>query len=156
MPATAASATDTTRRDRIVGRDGRAKAYRPLPLEARRAAIEAGLAAYDRGDFFEAHEELEPAWMGSDDPAERALLQGLIKVAAAYVHDVRGNPAGVRTNLTGARRLLAEAAEAPAENAAGLDVDALLADVDARLADLDAHPDAPTLSAPVLRYVAPR
>src|SRR6185503_8222007 len=110
--------------DRIVGRDGRAKAYRPLPVEARRAAIEAGLAAYDRGDFFEAHEELEPA--------------------------------GIRTNLTGARRLLAEAAEGPTDNAAGVDVDALLADVDARLADLDAHPDAPTLSAPVLRHVAAR
>jgi len=155
MPTTAA-AVDGRRPDRIVGRDGRAKAYRPLPVEARRAAIEAGLAAYDRGDFFEAHEELEPAWMGSDDPVERALLQGLIKVAAAYVHDVRGNPAGIRTNLTGARRLLAEAAEGPTDNATGIDVDALLADVDARLADLDAHPDAPTLPAPVLRHVAPR
>jgi len=157
MAAPAATTTAAARRpDRIVGRDGRAKAYRPLPVEARRAAIEAGLAAYDRGDFFEAHEELEPAWMGSDDPAERALLQGLIKVAAAYVHDVRGNPAGVRTNLTGARRLLAEAAEGPADNAGGIDLDALLADVDGRLADLDAHPDVPTLPAPVLRRVAPR
>jgi predicted metal-dependent hydrolase len=157
-PAPAASTSaDARRPDRIVGRDGRAKAYRPLPVEARRAAIEAGLAAYDRGDFFEAHEELEPAWMGSDDRTERALLQGLIKVAAAYVHDVRGNPAGVQTNLTGARRLLAEAAEEqPADNAAGIDLDALLDDIEARLADLDAGPDAPTLSAPVLRHVVPR
>jgi predicted metal-dependent hydrolase len=138
--------------DRIVGRDGRAKAYRPLPVEARLAAIDAGLAAYDRGDFFLAHEELEPAWMGCDDPTERSLLQGVIKVAAAYVHEVRGNPAGIRTNLTGARRLLAEAAEGSRDNAAGIDLDALLADVDARLADLDAHPQAPTLSAPVLRH----
>ena len=141
--------------DRIVGRDGRAKAYRPLPVEARWAAIVAGLASYERGDFFEAHEELEPAWMGSDDPAERALLQGLIKVAAAYVHDVRGNPAGIRTNLTGARRLLAEAAEGAAggaaHNVAGIDLDALIADVDGRLADLAAHPEAPRLGAPTLR-----
>ena len=142
--------------ERIVGRDGRAKAYRPLPAEARRAAIEAGLVAYDRGDFFEAHEELEPAWMGSDDPVERALLQGVIKVAAAYVHDVRGNPAGIRTNLTGARRLLAEAAEGPADNVAGIDLAALIVDVDARLADIAAHPDAPTLAAPSLRRVASR
>jgi predicted metal-dependent hydrolase len=140
-----------TRPDRIVGRDGRAKAYRPLPVEARRFAIGAGLAAYDRGDFFQAHEELEPAWMGSDDPMERALLQGLIKVAAAYVHDVRGNPAGIRTNLTGARRLLAEAAEGGRQNVAGIDLDALLADVDARLDDLSTHPDGPTLGAPDLR-----
>ena len=138
-----------TRPDRIVGPDGRAKAYRPLPVETRQAAIEAGLAAYDRGDFFEAHEELEPAWLGSDDPAERAL-QGVIKVAAAYVHDVRGNPAGIRTNLAGSRRLLAEAAEGDPGNDAGIDVAALLAAVDVRLADLAAHPDAPTLGAPTI------
>ena len=62
----------------VVGRDGRAKAYRPLPAEARAVALEAGLAAYDRGDYFDAHELLEPAWMGTDDLAERALLQGQI------------------------------------------------------------------------------
>jgi DUF309 family protein family protein len=135
----------------IVGSDGRAKAYRPLPEDDRRAAIEAGLAAYDRGDFFEAHEELEPAWMGSDDPAERSLLQGLIKVAAAYVHDVRGNPAGIDRNLRGARRLLGEAlAGGQTENAAGVDLMALLADVDARLADLAANPDATPLEAPTI------
>jgi Domain of unknown function (DUF309) len=137
---------------RIVGSDGRAKAYRPLPVEQRRAAIESGFAAYDRGDYFEAHEELEPAWMGSDDPAERALLQGVIKIAAAYVHDVRGNPAGIDRNLTGARRLLAEAmAGGQVENAAGVDLEALLADVDARLADLAANPGAPTLEAPTIQ-----
>ena len=135
----------------IVGSDVRAKAYRPLPLEQRHEAIEAGLAAYDRGDFFEAHEELEPAWMGSDDPAERALLQGMIKVAAAYVHDVRGNPAGIDRNLIGARRLLGEArAGGQTENAAGVDLVTLLADVDARLVDLAANPDAPTLEAPTI------
>ena len=156
-PAAAAAAT---RPDRIVGRDGRAKAYRPLPVEVRQAAIGAGLASYDRGDFFEAHEELEPAWMGSDDPIERALLQGLIKVAAAYVHHVRGNPAGIRTNLAGARRLLAEAAEeatgGASHNVAGIDLDALIADVDARLDDLATHPEAPRLGAPTLpRAVLP-
>ena len=100
-----------TDRSVVVGRDGRAKAYRPLPDADRAAALASGLAAYERGDFFEAHEDLEPAWMGTDDRAERALLQGLIKVAAAYVHDVRGNPAGIGRNLEGARALLVEAAE---------------------------------------------
>ena len=32
--------------------------------------------------------------MGTADLAERSLIQGLIKVAAADVHAVRGNPAG--------------------------------------------------------------
>jgi len=94
----------------VVGPDGRAKAYRPIPEHERMAAIAAGLTSYERGDYFEAHEELEPAWMGTDVRAERALLQGIIKVAAAYVHDARGNPAGIARNLTGARTLLLDAA----------------------------------------------
>jgi predicted metal-dependent hydrolase len=140
-----------TERAVVVGRDGRAKAYRPLPEAERSAAIRSGLAAYRRGDFFEAHEELEPAWMGTDDLTERALLQGLIKVAAAYVHDARGNPAGIVRNLRGARVLLVEALSGdPGPNAAGVDVGALIAAIDLRLDDLAAHPDEPTLPPPVL------
>jgi predicted metal-dependent hydrolase len=143
-----------TGRSVIIGRDGRAKAYRPLPVETRAEALEAGLAAYAAGDYFEAHELLEPAWMGTDVAADRALLQGLIKVAAAYVHDVRGNPAGIARNLEGARARLAEAEEAH-EEAAGprpswLDVSELIAAIDARLADLADHPDGPTLGPPEL------
>ncbi len=138
-----------TERSVVVGPDGRAKAYRPLPAAERAAALAAGLAAYDRGDFFEAHEDLEPAWMGTDDPAERALLQGLIKVAAAYVHDVRGNPAGIARNLDGARVLLVRALETgPAANVAGIDLGALLDAIDARRTDLTAHPEGPTLGPP--------
>ena len=144
-----------TERSVVVGRDGRAKAYRPLPEGDRATALANGLAAYERGDFFEAHEDLEPAWMGTDDRAERALLQGLIKVAAAYVHDARGNPAGISRNLEGARVLLSEAAEdGPAINVARVDIDALLDAIDLRLADLAAHPDEPTLGPPVLRRSA--
>ncbi len=65
-----------TERAVVVGRDGRAKAYRPLPATERAAALEAGLAAYERGDFFEAHELLEPAWMGTPDLPERAAAPG--------------------------------------------------------------------------------
>jgi predicted metal-dependent hydrolase len=135
----------------VVGRDGRAKAYRPLPAATRAAAIDAGLAAYDRGDFFEAHEELEPAWMGTDDPGIRALLQGLIKVAAAYVHDVRGNPPGIVRNLQGARVLLEQAREAgPSDEVPGLDVTLLIEAIDVRLDDLAVHPEGPTLGPPSL------
>jgi Domain of unknown function (DUF309) len=98
-----------TERLTVTDADGRAKAYRPLPAATRAEAVREGLEAYERGDFFEAHELLEPAWMGTDDAAERAFLQGLIKLAAAYVHDVRGNPAGIAKNLEGARARLVEA-----------------------------------------------
>jgi predicted metal-dependent hydrolase len=134
----------------VVGSDGRAKAYRPLPDQERAVALEAGLAAYDRGDYFEAHELLEPAWMGTDDLAERALLQGLIKLAAAYVHSVRDNPAGIARNLEGARTRFEQAHE-DGRHTAGLDLDALLRDIDVRLAQLAEHPDRQPSRAPNLR-----
>jgi hypothetical protein len=116
---------------------GRAKAHRPLPREVRRAAVQRGLEAYSRGAWYLAHEELEPAWMGTDDPAERAFLSGLIKLAAAYVHAARGNPLGVRTNLRGARERLASAMDAapagPDGALAWIDLPTLVAGVDDRL-----------------------
>jgi hypothetical protein len=134
----------------VIDSAGRAKVFRPLPAEARDAALRDGLDAYDRGDFFEAHELLEPAWMGTDDPGERAFLQGLIKLAAAYVHDVRGNPAGIGKNLTGARAWLVEASLGEPRRG-GLDLTVLIAQVERRLADLAAHPTGPTLGPPVLK-----
>ncbi len=121
----------TERPEPTVMQAGRAKAYRPMPTPERRAALEAGLEAYDRGDVFLAHELLEPAWMGTQDLAERELLQGLIKLAAAFVHAARGNPAGVAKNLRGARDRLANADAASSKP--GIDVSALLAAIDARL-----------------------
>jgi predicted metal-dependent hydrolase len=122
-----------TVRQVIVGDDGRAKVYRPLPDEARTSAVVAGLEAYDAGDFFEAHELMEPAWMGSADPAERSLIQGLIKVAAADVHAVRGNPAGIRRNLEGARDRIRSGASGAITGVA-LDIEDLLTAIDSRLA----------------------
>lgn len=60
--------------------------------------------------------------MGTDDPGERDVLQGLIKLSAAFVHAARGNPLGLGKNLRGARDRLAtpEAAEAGPE--LGIDV----------------------------------
>lgn len=130
--------------------NGRAKAYRPLPAATRRQAFEAALAAYERGDFFETHELLEPAWMGTDDPAERNLHQGLIKLAAAFVHGVRGNPRGIERNLVGARERLAQATGTAAAQTSGLDLAALVAAIDDRLARLAADPDDASIEAPAL------
>jgi predicted metal-dependent hydrolase len=116
---------------RTVIQGGRAKAYRPMAPVDRRAALAAGLAAYDRGDVFLAHELLEPAWMGTRDLAERELLQGIIKLAAAFVHAARGNPSGVAKNLRGARERLANAGDATERT--GIAVATLLEAIDARL-----------------------
>ena len=135
---------------RTVLQGGRAKAYRPLPEPERRRAYDAALDAYERGDFFEAHELLEPAWMGTDDLAERALHQGLIKLAAAYVHGVRGNPAGIAKNLAGARDHLATAIGTDAEAWSGLEVSALVAAIDERLTRLAADPNDASVDPPQL------
>jgi len=139
-----------TGRPATILQGGRAKAYRPIPAEVRRNAFEAGVDAYDRGDFFEAHELLEPAWMGTAELAERDLLQGLIKLAAAYVHGVRGNPLGIGKNLTGARERLAAAIDSPAAAASGIDVAGLVAAIDDRLARLARDPSDATVDPPVL------
>ena len=118
--------------DRTVIQGGRAKAYRPLAAADREAALVAGLEAYARGDVFLAHELLEPAWMGTRELGQRELLQGLIKLAAAFVHAARGNAAGIAKNLRGARERLANAGDAGAR--LGIDVTALLREVDDRLA----------------------
>ena len=74
--------------------------------------------------------------MGTDDLAERALVQGLIKVAAAEVHRGRGNAAGVARNLEGALDRLRYARTAGIDTAPGarIDLAALIALGDARLA----------------------
>jgi hypothetical protein len=161
MSAGSGGATASGGERRTVVQDGRAKAYRPLPVEERAAAYRAGLAAYRRGDFFEAHELLEPAWMGTDDLVERALHQGLIKLAAGFVHAVRGNPAGIRKNLVGARPRLAAAEAGGASHGLaggrirGLDLPRLIGDIDARLSDLDAGRPVTAADAPRL-HAAPR
>ncbi|MEO8225432.1 MAG: DUF309 domain-containing protein [Gammaproteobacteria bacterium] len=103
-----------------------------MPAAARRQAFEAGLAAYANGDFFLAHELLEPPWMGARALAERELIQGVIKMAAAFVHGARGNPTGIEKNLRGARvHLLAGLAAGAALH---VDVQGIVTAVDERLA----------------------
>ena len=58
------------------------------------ASARLGLALYNAGRFWEAHEALEAVWRASG-PAERALWQGLIQAAAAMLHRERGNRHGL-------------------------------------------------------------
>ena len=159
--ASLAGAQDASRagaqRGRVRDPDGRLKAFRPLAPEQRIDALDRSLAAYVVGDYFAAHEILEPGWMGSDDPAERALHQGLIKLAAAGVHAVRGNPEGVRRNLEGAAGRLARVPDA-ADGALGaalerVDLPATRAWIAALLAVVETAHDAVVL-AHVARLVA--
>jgi uncharacterized protein len=59
-----------------------------------REDITRGVALYNAGRFWQAHEALEIVWRQSVAP-ERSLWQGLIQAAAAMLHRERGNRHGL-------------------------------------------------------------
>ncbi|MDP6629341.1 MAG: DUF309 domain-containing protein [Candidatus Marinimicrobia bacterium] len=62
------------------------------------ALFQKGLAEYEKGDYFEAHEAWEDLWSDYYLP-DRKFVQGLIQLAVSFVHLGNGN-------MTGARNLL--------------------------------------------------
>lgn len=73
-----------------------------------------GVALFNEGAHFAAHEAWEDRWRAATDPDERRLLQGLIQVAAAH-HKLRvqGKPeSAARLLARGLAKLDACAADA--------------------------------------------
>ncbi|HEX9200462.1 MAG TPA: DUF309 domain-containing protein [Acidobacteriaceae bacterium] len=68
-------------------------------------ALAEGLHDYNAGNYFTAHEAWESVWMVSPEP-EKAFLQGLIQVTAAFHHFQRGNLVGFQRTLEKALRRL--------------------------------------------------
>lgn len=70
-----------------------------------------GIALFNAGKFFDAHEVLEDVWreLTGDD---RRFLQGLIQVAVAFHHHSTGNLDGARSLLARGAARLAGAPEA--------------------------------------------
>ena len=94
--------------------------------------LEQGRAAFNRGDFFAAHEHWEEAWRALEG-APRVQAQGLIQIAAGLHHLQHGRPRP-------AARLLAKGLEKLARGDAArlgdLPVDALAGEVAGLLAEL--------------------
>jgi len=64
------------------------------PLEgAALARFREGLACFERGEWFAAHEHWEDAWKVYAG-ADRSFLQGLIQASVALYHRERGNANG--------------------------------------------------------------
>src|SRR5215472_3512936 len=64
-----------------------------------------GVALFNSGHFFEAHEVLEDVWRAAPEP-ERRFLQGLIQLAVAFHHRSTGNLVGAASLMQrGARNL---------------------------------------------------
>lgn len=77
-------------------------------------ALERGRALWNAGRFYEAHEAWEEAWLREEGEV-RALLQGLIQAAAAYVKALDHLRPGGAVKLFGsALARLAPLGEAPA------------------------------------------
>lgn len=64
--------------------------------QRQRRAWEHGIVAFNRGDYFEAHEIWESVWVTATGPL-RDFLQGLIQVSVALHHLSRGNLHGARS-----------------------------------------------------------
>ena len=62
------------------------------PGEPPREDLERGRVAFNSGDYFRAHEYWEEAWRDLANP-ERAIVQGLIQIAAGCHHLTNNRPA---------------------------------------------------------------
>jgi uncharacterized protein len=58
-----------------------------------------GIRLFNEGDFFEAHEAIEPEWHAERRPIRR-LYQGILQIGVGFLHARRGNHAGALLLLT--------------------------------------------------------
>lgn len=88
-----------------------------------------GIALYEAGFFWEAHEAWEPVWMHAPPNSRaRALMQGLIQLANGCLKLRMGRPGAADRLLLLAEQHLSEAGADPLM---GLDATALRAEIDA-------------------------
>jgi DUF309 family protein family protein len=62
-------------------------------------ALEKGIALFNDGKYFEAHEAWECLWLCEQDGAEKRFYQGLIMAAGAMLHYTRRECAGANALL---------------------------------------------------------
>jgi uncharacterized protein len=60
-----------------------------------------GIQLFNAREFFLAHEVWEEIWLHESEP-EKTFLQGLIQLAAAFHHYIRGNSEGAQSLLASA------------------------------------------------------
>ena len=76
------------------------------------ASWQHGLALFNSGHFFDAHEALEDVWREARRHSHRRRhLQGLVQLAVAFHHQSSGNLVGARSVLERALRNIEDAEE---------------------------------------------
>lgn len=108
----------------------------------------AGIELFNCRQFFECHEVLEDLWNEQGEP-ERQLTQGLIQIAVAYHHCLRGNRTGaLKLFGRGIARL-----KPFVTDATGLCLDKFVDEVEADYRSLTAAGSVPELLIPRLQVV---
>ena len=98
-----------------------------------RAALEAGLALYNDGEYHAAHDPLEAVWLHRDHETDTArLLQGLIQLTATVYHARSRNWSGAAGLAVSGQEYL----DPPVEDH-GVDIDTAREYLDALHADLE-------------------
>jgi hypothetical protein len=84
--------------------------------------ISEGIKYFNKGDFYEAHEAWEAVWRPMPDSPAKRFVQGLIMIAAAFHHYLRGEYNGTGKLITRGMALL----EMNRHVEAGIDLDSFL------------------------------
>jgi predicted metal-dependent hydrolase len=105
----------------------------PEQLHARLDEFERAVDEFNHGWYFESHETLEDLWMVTPWP-ERQFFQGIIQLAAAFVHYARREYAGIFKLLDAASDKLREFEP----EQFGVDVTSLLEDIARARGELEA------------------
>ncbi len=98
----------------------------------RKRLLEAGRAAFNLGQFYDAHEHWEDVWNEADDP-DRRWIQGMIQVATG-LHKVSGDKRGPARTLL--EKALGKLADAPAAFE-GMDLASMKRETETALAALE-------------------
>lgn len=120
----------------------------PLDPEEAERLFREGVALFNGARYWHAHEAWETLWRAAPDE-ERDFYQGLIKVAAGFLHLSRRNRRGARNKLSEGIEHLER--YGPVHN--GIGVGELVGKAKEVLADLD-DGASPYLIGPSIRFVA--
>jgi uncharacterized protein len=116
-----------------------------MPLDWDQGELAAGLHCYCHQEFFAAHEHWEAVWLRSPEP-EKAFLQAVIQIAAAFHHLQRNNAIGAASLLQRSLRRL----DAYPQDFAGLAVEPLRQSLRAWLQALSSNHPSPPLPFPTI------
>lgn len=106
-----------------------------------------GVAQFNAGEYFQAHESWEVLWLTAPEP-DKMFLQGITQIAAAFFHHARGNRAGAESLL---RKGLQKIEPFPA-NYRGLRLEDFRSEVRAWLTSLELGCDKPATPCPSMEW----